>query len=796
MNTRWFKNFVGVTTFPPDIWAICLLVGSVLWFNDEIVRNGKVPFFGDLAPYFYPMRFNLAQSFQAGELPLWNKHVSMGFPYLANLQAGVFYPLHLVYAFLPIFDAVRVIFVSHYLVATLGCYFLCREWKYPIYLSIVGSMLFGFGGMMISVGHLMDHFQTAAWLPWVLLSGERYFALRLLKNFLFFTAILLLQFLAGSPEFYFMTLGLLIIDGMRIKSETKLSYGKLGAHLLASNALVAGLAMVQILPTVELFMQSWRADGIPYLNLAAHSLEPLRLINVFFLDKEVNLDSIGGLSLFFNQQVPLIISLYMGALVLPGLSLWFATSGARERAILLCLVTVSVVFAMGNHTPVFSLLYQYVPFLGILRFPEKFYFVTSAFLLFMMLRGVHRFVELHWSRQSFLIAALSVPPIALLLPYLWFRFDSEPLIRFIAHAKQSATVNLSTIAASSGVLVQLERLIVLVIGLSSLLLLWKMGKLGWRVFAALLIAVTLFDLSSAHRPYLFPLNPAFTSETPEVIHQPDSEPFRLFYNHNLSYLHPNYFTLSPRSFAQATAAVYKNLIPNTGLFYGFEYMQELDALGRKPYDRFLKIGNELPPDGLYRLLGRMNIKYVNSLHALPLGDISLVRHFPEYPSWLYKIDSVIPRIYVVPKAIVRNDYREILEQLSSEGFKPREEVILSEPLSLNAKEEFRGQAKFLRYTHQLVDIEASLESPGILVLADSFYPGWRVFINGQEGKILRANSFFRGVRLPAGEHRVEFRYEPRWFMWGLIISIGTLTLTVVFFVLRWLGGKRWTWKPS
>ena len=486
----------------------------------------------------------------------------------------------------------------------------------------------------------------------------------------------------------------------------------------------------------------------------------------------------------------------MGALALPGLGLWFATSGTRERAILLGLVTVSVVFAMGNHTPVYPLLYQHVHFLSIVRFPEKLFFVTSVLLLFMILRGVHRFGGLDWSRQATLITALAAPPIVLLLPYLWFRFDSEPLIRFIAYAKQSSTVDLSTIAASSGALLHLETLIVLVMGFSSLLLLWKVGTVGGKVLGALLIALTFFDLSSAHRPYLFPLNPDFAYNIPKVIHKPDSEPVRLFYNHNLSQLHPNYFSFTPRSFAQATAAVYANLLPNTGVFHGFEYMQELDALGRKPYDRFLKIGNELPPDGLYRLLGRMNIKYVNSLHALPPGEVTLIRHFSEYPSWLYNLDSVTPRIYVVPKAIVENDYRAILGRLSSEAFKPREEVILSEPLPVTANENFRGQAKFLRYTHHLADIEASLESPGILVLADSFYPGWRVFINGQEGKILRANYFFRGVRLPAGEHRVEFRYEPRWFMWGLFISIGTLTLTVVLFVLRWLGGKKWIWKPS
>jgi hypothetical protein len=64
--------------------------------------------------------------------------------------------------------------------------------------------------------------------------------------------------------------------------------------------------------------------------------------------------------------------------------------------------------------------------------------------------------------------------------------------------------------------------------------------------------------------------------------------------------------------------------------------------------------------------------------------------------------------------------------------------------------------------------------PAKLVLADSFYPGWRVYVNGQEREILKANVFFRGVDLPAGTHIVEFLYRPRSFALGLTVSLATL----------------------
>ena len=49
-----------------DLAGLFLVLAMVLWFTDEIARAGKVPFYRDLGPYFYPMRFNLAESLRAG----------------------------------------------------------------------------------------------------------------------------------------------------------------------------------------------------------------------------------------------------------------------------------------------------------------------------------------------------------------------------------------------------------------------------------------------------------------------------------------------------------------------------------------------------------------------------------------------------------------------------------------------------------------------------------------------------------------------------------------------------------
>lgn len=790
------KNIKNVR-FPPDISCVFFLIVLVLWFTNEIVMGGKVPFFRDLGPYFYPMRFHLAQSFRAGELPLWNGHVSMGFPFLANLQAAVFYLPHLSFLVLPFFDAIRFLFVLHHLAAAVGSYLLCRQWGYPSSLSLIGSILFTFGGMLVSLGNLLDHFQAAVWLPWVLLLGERSLRSGSWKDFLFFSLILLVQFLAGSPEIYGMSLGLFLLDALRLKAEDTGTYRKLFFLLLGANALVAGLAMVQILPTLELFLQSWRSETIPYANVTAWSLHPVSLINLFFLDKEINLHVFNGFHLFFSHERPLMISLYLGVVVLPGICLWFFDSSAKEKTVVFGAVFISLILAMGNHTPIYPFLFRFFPLLGLVRFPEKFFFVTSAVLWFITLSGLLRFLRGGPSpiRGSLLVLSL-LPILIFLVPYLYLRFHVDTLIRLIALAKQSAPSDISTSMLSSGVLVHLERQISLMLGIFLLLYLRKTGRIRDGLFGALMVAVIFFDLSSAHRAYQFALDPDSVYQRPRIVDSPDKEPYRLFYNHSLSYLHPNYYRFSPRPFAETVSSVFATLIPNTGVFHGFDYMQELDALGRKPYNLFLKVANNLPPERLYRLLGVLNVKYLNSLQPLPAGEITLLRHFPEYPSWLYRIDRVVPRTYVASKVVVERDPVKSIDRLSSAEFEAVREVVLEQPLSLPQTRGFLAQARIVRYADHQASIQTSLSSPAVLVLTDSFYPGWEVYVDGEKREILRANFFFRGVRVPAGNHLVEFKYQPFWFKLGLVVSSVSGSLVLLLTMLHFFSKVRSSYRRS
>jgi uncharacterized membrane protein YfhO len=88
-------------------------------------------------------------------------------------------------------------------------------------------------------------------------------------------------------------------------------------------------------------------------------------------------------------------------------------------------------------------------------------------------------------------------------------------------------------------------------------------------------------------------------------------------------------------------------------------------------------------------------------------------------------------------------------------------------------------ARIVKYTHQQVVIHVNMQDKGFLVLADTWYPGWKAIVDNKPTKIYRANYIFRAIALPKGEHEVVFYYAPLSFKIGSWISIGFLVCIAI-----------------
>jgi hypothetical protein len=87
---------------------------------------------------------------------------------------------------------------------------------------------------------------------------------------------------------------------------------------------------------------------------------------------------------------------------------------------------------------------------------------------------------------------------------------------------------------------------------------------------------------------------------------------------------------------------------------------------------------------------------------------------------------------------------------------------------------------------QCAVLDVSLESPGLVVLADVYYPGWELTINGKPAPIYRVNHLMRGAAVSAGRSRLVYTYKPRSFLVGRVVSILGLAVLVILALVCFL----------
>jgi hypothetical protein len=101
-----------------------------------------------------------------------------------------------------------------------------------------------------------------------------------------------------------------------------------------------------------------------------------------------------------------------------------------------------------------------------------------------------------------------------------------------------------------------------------------------------------------------------------------------------------------------------------------------------------------------------------------------------------------------------------------------------------------GNTAVREYTPGHVVVEVDAKRPALLVVAESYYPGWKATLDDAPVDILRANYLSQGVIVPEGTHRIELRYEPDSFRYGAIVSVLILLGIVGLGVLLGYRGRR------
>jgi hypothetical protein len=729
---------------------------------------------------------------QLPHIPLWNPYIMGGTPYLGDMQSAIFSPFSLPAYILPFWWSLSVIAVMKVVVAALGAFLLGRNLRMGFAGAFLCGLVFGFGLFMVAwlPWPLTNVF---ALIPWLLLATERLIRRPDPWSVAGLALVVALQFFGGHPESsvhaLFAALAYFVLrvlqspgGGAAAMAEAARRGGSRLAALAGAArrpavgfvvALVAGTAMAAIVL-------------LPFFELLHHSSDltsrPRSLVHVqpkYFLA--------ALLPGYYPAAFEIETGFYAGALPLM-LAVVALFRPRVERVVIavfgvLCVVVVlgiQPLFGFVGHLPGFDA--TYLSRLTIL------YLLCVALLAGWGLDDLIR--ERPRGRRA--TGVLVVAGVLLVLPVVVVVATRGTSLRFLSHALHLAWAFGTWPTPASPHVDPIARLATLVVwitvALAALIVLVLRVRVGigpvvFAVLALLLVVGDLFQAGMGYNPAI-PQSHAVQPVTPAIRYLQHQAPARFVGVQAYGGINPIPPDVNMRYGLYDARGYDLPVVTSFGKLWS-RYVSPPTPLLPLNTPAAPTLTLELRPYALRALsiLGVRDLLQEKGDAPLHLPGLHVVYNGPD--ATIYANAGALPRTWLVDDQQVVPDENAALARLVSPSFDPRRAVLTGRALpglarvpTGGAPRPSPGTARIVHYGTEQVTIESRSRRPAELVLSDTYYPGWRVAVDGRPARIDRVDGLFRGVPVPAGTHRVEFTYDPASYRTGVIVTI-VATLAVV-----------------
>jgi len=783
----------GGNSLKEDSVAVALLFAlAAIYFLPVLLKGNEAVLSVEGADawsqYFHWRELGFA-SLARGELPLWNPYIYSGTPFVAGIQSAIFYPLNVIFLLFGTAFAINLSIALHCFLASLFTYLFAKYMDLGRAGSFLSAITFAYGApyfLHIFPGHL-SNLSTMVWLPLLFMGVEAFLRSKRMRCAALAGIPLSMQALAGHPQYLFysaIAVSLYFLLRLLIEREFKEALRCLAGFCLF---VVTGfsLSAIQLIPTLELTGYSVR-ETLSYEWVSIFSFPPENLLTLLLPDFFGNMLEVP----YWGKNYLWEMSVYLGVIPLAMIAAAIIFDRSRPVVIFSLIAAAALVLALGKHTPLLRFLYAAVPGFNLFRGLSKFVFVFSFAASMLAGYGLKTVIGMAEEKNPRLrhvaYGFIAVALLSALLGLLGL-LSGQEIWGVLAQGYEKGEDDYSPpvsftddffLAAANAAVRNLFTAAIMLFLLGGLLLaLAKLKRLSTRLLIVAVAALTVLDLWGFGSRYLATFDPRelYVDRELRALLQADKEPFRI-------------------------ATPLPQLL-NAGLLEGAENAGGFDATVLRNYSEFINFTQGLPLaepnaaktiDAASPLLNMLNVKYyiLEPATNAELPSLSLVLQGLNYK--VYRNKDALPRSFIVHQARVIRGRDAILRQMADVEFAPRSYAIVEEKIDgmPNHPTAQSPAPKIVERSLNRVVIEADLEEPGLLVLADSYYPGWKAFVDGKETKIYRMNYVMRGVFMPGGQHRVEFRYDPLSFKVGAIISLTSVVMVAGFLIWLEVNDKR------
>jgi hypothetical protein len=735
------------------------------------LRSAGETFYDDvLLGFFGPEKHGLAELLRSGFLPTWLDSQYGGEPFLANLQHGVLYPGNLPFWLLGTSTALEVVAALHVALAGVAMWAYCRialgtgRWG-----AALAGLAFGFGSVTLQHIILLNQLQVIAWMPLVLLFGHLALERGRLRWVVLTGVAAGLQLLAGHPEEWVYTLFALATYGLAWTLAT--GWRAWPRRALAAAARLGG-AMVafallfawQLLPTLLLQRHGWRTA--PTFD-EQYEL-PVRLaFNALLPDYGNRL---------FGENVGFIGLVALG---LAGLGVWAGPARLRwMRLWAVGLPLFGIVMALGSQNAVYRLIADHVDLVAEFRVPARYLLLAYFPLAAAAALGTDALLGRDLGRRSArarqALGGLAV--VGLVLG-----------VALVAGGHSDWTESRSrwALAAAAGVLAWLAA--------------------GFRsvprvVVALVLLGVTTVELQQARPAAEYhQLVPTAAYDDPGPVMErlgrergryvsiawdaadtPDRRrALAATMPAGLSERMRRGWRLTwPRRLAARPAWEYatgaETISGRDGGLLPLRTYQEFFGAAVDPAGRLSAgITLEGPSRWGWPALDLLGVRWFVT-GGLPPDQIRVMEtngfRIVQRDAWFLLWERPAPpRARLVYDVDVVPDPAARLARLAA-GYPLGARALVERPLPGLVRPARPAEVLITRRDQTRVQVSVRTGGDGLLVLADPWYPQWRVEVDGRPAELLRVDHTLRGVRVPAGDHQVVFSYQDRALQAGLAVS--------------------------
>lgn len=757
-----------------SVLAFTVTFGALLVGGYHRLLAGNLVFSRDTSRFGFPIKAYAVARLRQGHLPLWYPYEALGTPFLGSGVTAVFHPLTWLAVLVgPVWGQALATLACVVLTAV-GTFLLARRLGASTSGACVAVTMAVGGGSFVST---LDN-QTFLWgvtafpfFVWGIVGIARHRVPR--KDVVVAACAVAWACLAGDFEaayvFGLVGIGTALLVGRRPRLRAL-------AWVAGAGLLGLALAGAQAVPSLAILRYTDRAAGLPWATAAQWSTHPLRLAEMFLGDLlryrplghgvDVHTLVVGG------NRSPWQLTTFVGTLGLLGLVLIPVGHARRRIATAFALLAGGLLWlALGRYGGVYHLAFRLLPVWDAFRYPEK--LLPYVQVLLAVVTAVTLTAAWHRPRRAAPVALGLSVLLLLVAPVLGWGggHATQPLATWLHRARDGALVGAGACAVLG--LVWLAR---------------QRGSLARAagVLAAVPVIVSLLQLSPVDGRLLAMMSgPSFLLTAPSVaaaalrehgVRSPGEARLTTYTGTTLGMSFPSPDPDVAEGFAGRALWDRAALAPDhSGLFHIEATTHYLPAVTQR----------------YRREIDRQPIRWLTRDAAIFNGRFAAIDRptftregWPWAPVILDRKDiglvvvedaAALPRAFLTaPRFVAGPDqaYSALADRSVARG---REAVVEgTAPRGYGGQAALTGPtaATVVSYAPERVVVEALATRPSVLVLNDSFFPGWTATDNGRPTRIRRANYLVRGVLVGKGKHTVVFTYRTPTSLWlGGLASI-------------------------